>query len=49
MRPDSDIDKLAGFVPDADIDLMDYAGLMLALSHLLGCEVHLVSKNGLKR
>jgi predicted nucleotidyltransferase len=48
MRPDSDIDMLVEFLPDADIDLVDYAGLMLDLSHLLGRKVDLVSKNGLK-
>jgi hypothetical protein len=48
MRPDSDIDMLVSFLPDADIDLVDYAGLMLDLSHLLGRKVDLVSKNGLK-
>src|ERR1035437_7227774 len=46
MRPDSDM--LVSFLPDADIDLVDYAGLMLDLSHLLGRKVDLVSKNGLK-
>jgi len=30
------------------IDLVDYAGLMLDLSQLLGRKVDLVSKNGLK-
>ncbi len=48
MRPDSDIDMLVEFLPDAEIDLVDYAGLMLDLSHLLGRNVDLVSKNGLK-
>jgi len=48
MRPDSDIDMLVEFLPDADIDLVDYAGFMLDLSHLLGHKVDLVSKNGLK-
>ena len=48
MRPDSDIDLLVEFLPDAAIDLVDYAGLMLDLSHLLGRKVDLVSKNGLK-
>ena len=46
MRPDSDI--LVEFLPDSGIDLVDYAGLMLDLSHLLGRKVGLVSKNGLK-
>ncbi len=48
MRPDSDIDILVEFLPDSDIDLVDYAGLMLDLSQLLGRKVDLVSKNGLK-
>jgi predicted nucleotidyltransferase len=48
MRPDSDIDLLVDFLPDAAIDLVDYAGLMLDLSHLLERKVDLVSKNGLK-
>jgi uncharacterized protein len=48
MRPDSDIDLLVEFLPDAEIDLVDYAGLMLELSHVLGRKVDLVSKNGLK-
>ena len=48
MRPDSDIDLLVEFLPDAEVDLVDFAGLMLELSHLLGRRVDLVSKNGLK-
>ena len=48
MRPDSDIDLLVEFLPDAEVDLVDYAGLMLELSRLLGRKVDLVSKNGLK-
>jgi predicted nucleotidyltransferase len=48
MRPDSDIDLLVEFLPDAGIDLVDYAGLMLDLSALLGHKVDLVSKSGLK-
>jgi predicted nucleotidyltransferase len=48
MWPDSDIDMLVEFLPEAGIDLVDYAGLMLDLSHLLGRKVDLVSKNGLK-
>ena len=47
-RADSDIDLLVEFLPDAHIGLMDYAGLMLDLSKLLGRKVDLVSKNGLK-
>jgi len=48
LRPDSDIDMLVEFLPDAEIDLVDFAGLMLDLSQLLGRKVDLVSKNGLK-
>lgn len=48
MRPNSDIDLLVEFLPGAQIDLVDYAALMLDLSKLLGRKVDLVSKNGLK-
>ena len=48
MRPGSDIDILVEFLPDSGIDLVDYAGLMLDLSCLLGRKVDLVSKKGLK-
>ena len=48
MRPDSDIDLLVEFLPDAQVDLVDYAALMLDLSRLLGRKVDLVSKNGPK-
>jgi predicted nucleotidyltransferase len=48
MRPDSDLDLLVEFLPEAQVDLVDYAGLMLDLSRLLGRRVDLVSKNGLK-
>src|SRR5579862_3443018 len=48
MRPDSDIDLLVEFIPAAKVDLIDYAGLMLDLSELIGRKVDLVSKKGLK-
>ena len=48
MRPDSDIDLLVEFIPEAKVDLLDHAGLMLDLSRLLGRRVDLVSKKGLK-
>src|SRR3954453_14802219 len=48
MGPDSDIDLLVEFLPDAEADLFDHAGLMLDLSQFLGRKVDLVSKNGLK-
>jgi predicted nucleotidyltransferase len=48
MRPDSDVDLLVEFLPEAGADLVDHAGLMLELSQLLGRNVDLVSKRGLK-
>ena len=48
MRPDSDIDLLVEFLPNADVGLVEHAGLMLDLARLLGRRVDLVSKNGLK-
>jgi len=48
MRPDSDIDLLVEFLPDADVSLLEHAGLMLELARLLGRKVDLVSKRGLK-
>ncbi len=48
MRPDSDIDLLVEFFTEAQVDLVDHAGLMLDLARLLGRKVDLVSKKGLK-
>jgi uncharacterized protein len=48
MRPESDIDLLVEFLPDAEVSLIEHAGLMLDLARLLGRKVDLVSKNGLK-
>lgn len=48
IRPDSDIDILVEFLPDSGTDLVDYAGLMMDLSELLGRRVDLVSRKGLK-
>lgn len=47
-RPDSDIDLLVEFLPEAQVGLLEHAGLMLDLSELLGRRVDLVSKRGLK-
>ncbi|MDP9115446.1 MAG: nucleotidyltransferase family protein, partial [Acidobacteriota bacterium] len=47
-RPDSDIDLLVEFIPEAKVDLFEYSGLMLDLSKLIGRKVDLVSKKGLK-
>ena len=48
IRPDSDVDLLVEFLPDAEVGLVEHAGLMLELERLLGRKVDLVSKNGLK-
>ncbi len=48
MRQDSDIDVLVEFLPQAPVGLLEYAGLMLDLSQLLGRKVDLVSKRALK-
>ena len=42
MRAESDIDPLVAFLPNAKVDLVEYAGLMLDLSTLLGRKVDLV-------
>jgi hypothetical protein len=47
-RPNSDIDLLVEFLPEAEPGLLDHAGLMLDLAALLGRKVDLVSKNALK-
>lgn len=47
-RPDSDIDILVVFQPNAPIGLIEYAGLMEDLSELMGRKVDLVSKKYLK-
>src|ERR1035438_9703675 len=48
MRQDSDVDLLVEFLPEAEIGLLEHAGLMLDLSELLGRRVDLVSKRALK-
>jgi predicted nucleotidyltransferase len=42
------VDVLVEFLPNAGVDLVDYAGLMLELSEVVGRRVDLVSKRGLK-
>jgi predicted nucleotidyltransferase len=48
MKPDSDIDILVEFEPDAPIGLWEFAGMADDLSGLLGRWLDLVSKRGLK-
>src|ERR1017187_5744579 len=48
MRQGSDVDLLVEFLPEAEMGLLEHAGLMLDLSELLGRKVDLVSKRALK-
>ena len=48
VRPESDIDLLVVFEPDATVGFMAFAGLQFDLADLLGRPVDLVPKRGLK-
>ena len=48
MQPESDIDLLVEFEPEASIGLFEFAGMEEELTALLGRKVDLVSKRGLK-
>ncbi|HEY6340080.1 MAG TPA: nucleotidyltransferase family protein [Bryobacteraceae bacterium] len=48
MKPESDIDILVEFEPDAPIGLWEFGHIEGELSVLLGRKVDLVSKRGLK-
>ncbi|MCL5271681.1 MAG: nucleotidyltransferase family protein [bacterium] len=48
FRPDSDVDLLVDFEPDAVIGLLDYCDFQNHLSDLLQRRADLVSKDGLK-
>jgi predicted nucleotidyltransferase len=49
FRPDSDIDVLVEFEPGAPIGLFEFFDLQDALIELVGRQVDLVPKSGLKR
>jgi predicted nucleotidyltransferase len=48
FRPDSDVDFLVEFEPEAQIGLMDLSGMQLELAELLHRPVDLVPRDGLK-
>ena len=48
FRPESDVDLLVVFEPEARIGFIAYARLQRELSELVGRKVDLVSKRGLK-
>jgi hypothetical protein len=49
FRPDSDIDLLVTFEPDANWGLLDQATMESELAALLGRKVDLVSRRGVER
>jgi predicted nucleotidyltransferase len=48
FRPDSDVDLLARFAPDADWSLLDRARMEREFSEMLGREVDLVSRTAIE-
>src|SRR5436309_1706154 len=48
MRPDSDVDLLVEFMPDAKTSLFDHIGAQLDLEALVGRKVDLVSKRAIQ-
>ena len=49
FRPDSDIDVLIAFLPDAGWSLLDHVQMQQELETILGREVDLVSRCGVER
>lgn len=48
FRPDSDLDLLVSFAPDAGWSLFDHARMERELTDMLGCEVDLVSRTAVE-
>jgi len=49
FRPDSDLDLLVSFTPEADWSLLDHVAMEEELSCLLGRKVDLVSRRAIER
>ncbi len=49
LRPDSDIDLLVEFLPEAEVGLLQHFAAERAFSQLFGRNVDLVSKRALRR
>lgn len=49
FRPDSDVDVLVTFAPDAGWSLFDHVRMQDELAEMFGREVDLVSRRGLER
>ena len=47
-RADSDVDVLIDLAPEADFSLLDHADVQVFLSDLLGCEIDVVVRDGLR-
>jgi uncharacterized protein len=48
FRPDSDVDVMVVLGPDAHVGLIGFCQMQIELSEMLGREVDLVTKSGLK-
>ena len=48
FRPDSDVDVLVTFAPDADIGMLELVRMGRELEQILGRDVDVVEKSGLK-
>ncbi len=49
FRPDSDLDLLVSFAPDADWSLMDHVAMEEELTGMVGRKVDLVSRRAIER
>ncbi len=49
FRPDSDLDLLVRFAPDADWSLMDHVAMEEELARIIGRKVDLVSQRAIER
>lgn len=49
FRPDSDVDVLVSFAPDAEWSLLDHISMENELSAMLGRKVELVSRRAIER
>ena len=49
FRPDSDVDVLATFAPDAGWSLLDHVRMEQELADLFGRSVHLVNRRAIER
>ncbi len=49
FRPDSDVDLLVSFAPEADWGLLDHVAMQRELSTLLGREVDLITREAVEQ